>query len=150
LVDLAHELTRAVKHAAGGLHPRLLFSPSRDSFPGLVEGFCLSPAGFPEFFEFVIADPRKQQPGAELGLPSASVVIARQFRLSQQQILERNDRLSSEIQECLATGFPPRLAFPRKRRPRCHGLPDDASNDREATPGQEDDEEALVAGSHGA
>jgi hypothetical protein len=149
LVNLPHEFTRAIEHPASGFHPRLLLGPSRESDPGPAHGLVQILAGSPEFFQFVIADPRKQQTGAEIHLPSACVVIARQFRLNQQEILERDDRLSPEIQECLATGLPSRLAFPRKRRPGCHRLPDDASNDCEATPGQEDDEEALVAGSHG-
>jgi hypothetical protein len=148
LIDLADELTGPVEHPAGGFHPCLLLSPSRDCFRASAHGLCLIPAGFPQFFEFAVADPRKQQPGAELRLPSTCVVIARQFRLSQQKILERDDGVSSEIQECLATNFSSRLAFTRKRRPGCHRLPDDASNDSEATPCQEDDEKAFVAGCH--
>lgn len=148
MVDLAHEFTGAVEHTAGGFHPRLLLSPSRESDPGLAHGLVQILASFPEFFEFAIADPREQQPRAELRLPSACVVISRKFRLGQQEILERHDRLSPEIQECLATGVPSRLALTRKRCPRRHRLPDDAPDDRKPTSCQQDDEEAFVAGGH--
>ena len=120
LVDLAHEFTGAIEHPASGFHPRLLLGPSRESDPGPAHGLTQILAGSPEFFEFVIADPRKQQTGAEIHLPSACVWRRASRRVS------RSAKAPSWMPS------PARRCFQRLRgRPR-----------------QEDDEEALVAGSH--